>query len=354
MSTAAKPRIRLPAGYRHDPATTAPKAEAFTFGDPVPVTSLRDMFYEGLWLSPDEWYEPPIPFDVLAKSYRSTAHHGSALQVKRNILLRTFKPHPLLGRQAFSGLALDYLVFANGYLEEVRGRLNKRLPFRHLRAKYMRRGGENGERYWWVPNYIDRTELPRGRVVHVLEPDIDQSIYGVPDYLGSLQSAWLNENATLFRRRYFLNGSHAGFVMYVSDPASNQDDINAMRKALKGSKGVGNFKNLFFYSPGGKKDGVQIIPISEVAAKDDFWNIKNITRDDQLAGHRIPPPLMGIVPQNTAGFGDVEKAAKVFVANELEPLQAALMEVNDIVGEEVIRFRPYSLDDGAAPLDPTK
>ncbi|WP_355661489.1 hypothetical protein [Halomonas salifodinae] len=95
--------------------------------------------------------------------------------------------------------------------------------------------------------------------------------------------------------------------------------------------------------------------LGKITAKDDFWNIKNLTRDDQLAGHRIPPQLMGIIPQNTAGFGDVEKAARVFVANELEPLQESLLELNQLVGEEIIRFRPYSLDDGgAAPLDPTK
>ncbi|MBY5969929.1 phage portal protein [Halomonas denitrificans] len=357
-ASASKPRVRLPAGYSAtNSAPTAPRArtEAFSFGDPEPVTSMRDFFYEGLWLSSDEWYEPPVPLDVLAKSYRATAHHGSALQVKRNILLRTFKPHPLLGRQAFSGLALDYLVFGNAYLEEVVGRLGRRLPFRHLRARYVRRGGLSGERYWWVPNFIDRTELPQGRVVHLLEPDIDQGIYGVPDYLGSLQSAWLNENATLFRRRYFLNGSHAGFIMYVSDPAHDQKDIDAMRQALKDSKGPGNFRNLFLYSPNGKKDGVQVIPVSEVAAKDDFWNIKNITRDDQLAGHRIPPQLMGIIPQNTGGFGDVEKAARVFVANELEPLQAAMRGVNEWAGEEIVSFRSYSLDGAEdAGLDPSR
>ena len=355
-----KPRVRVPA-YTTDSeaaaaATSQPaRAEAFAFGDPVPVTSMRDFFYEGLWMSPEEWYEPPIPLDVLAKSYRATAHHGSALQVKRNILLRTFVPHPLLGRQAFSGLALDYLVFGNGYLEEVASRLGSRLPFRHLRARYMRRGGLQADRYWWVPNFVDRVELPRGRVIHLLEPDIDQGIYGVPDYIGSLQSAWLNENATLFRRRYYLNGSHAGFIMYVSDAAQDQGDIDAMRSALKDSKGVGNFRNLFLYSPNGKKDGVQIIPVSEVAAKDEFWNIKNITRDDQLAGHRIPPQLMGIIPQNTGGFGDVEKAARVFVANELEPLQEAMREINEIVGEEIVRFRPYSLDaEAPSGLDPTR
>ena len=334
---------------------SSPHIEAFTFGDPEPVTSMRDIWYEGVWLSADEWYEPPIPLSVLAKSYRATAHHGSALQVKRNILLRTFIPHELLGRQAFSGFALDYLVFGNAYLEEVRGRLGKLLPFRHLRAKYMRRGGKQADRYWWVPNYMERLELPRGRVVHLLEPDIDQDIYGVPDYIGSLQSAWLNEASTLFRRRYYLNGSHAGFILYMNDAAQEQGDIDNIRKALRESKGPGNFRNLFMYAPNGKKDGVQVIPISEVGAKDDFLNIKNITRDDQLAGHRIPAQLMGIVPQNTAGFGDVEKAARVFVANELEPLQATLLEVNDRVGEEIIRFKPYSLDSTETPaLDPTK
>lgn len=332
---------------------TAPGVQSFSFGDPEPVTSMRDFFYEGLWLSADEWYEPPVPFSILAKSYRATAHHGSALQVKRNILLRTFIPHPLLGRSTFSALALDYLVFGNGYLEDRRGRLGKKLPLHHLRAKYTRRG--NNDRYWWVPNYLNRTELPSGRIIHLMEPDIDQDIYGLPDYLGSLQSAWLNESATLFRRRYYLNGSHAGFIMYVSDPAQDQKDIDAMREALKASKGVGNFRNLFLYSPNGKKDGIQIIPVSEVAAKDEFLNMKNITRDDQLAGHRIPPQLMGIVPGNAGGFGDVEKAATVFVANELEPLQARFEEINERLGEEVVRFRPYILGDGQGRgLDPAR
>jgi PBSX family phage portal protein len=357
MSKRRNRKPTTPAAAEHSQVeTSGPSMEAFSFGDPEPVTSIRDIWYEGVWLSPDEWYEPPLPLSILAKSYRATAHHGSALQVKRNILLRTFKPHPLLNRQTFSAMALDYLVFGNSYLEEVRGRLGRLLPFRHLRAKYMRRGGKDADRYWWVPSYMEKEELPRGRVIHLLEPDIDQSIYGVPDYVGSLQSAWLNESATLFRRRYYLNGSHAGFIMYVNDAAQDPKDINAIRQALKDSKGPGNFRNLFLYSPNGKKDGVQVIPVSEVAAKDEFFNMKNITRDDQLAGHRIPPQLMGIIPQNTGGFGDVEKAARVFVANELEPLQATMMEVNDRVGEEIVSFRPYSLDAPSPPsgLDPSK
>src|SRR5690606_18564784 len=123
--------------------------------------------------------------------------------------------------------------------------------------------------------------------------------------LAALQSAWLNESATLFRRRYYNNGSHAGFILYLTDPAQDQQDIDSLRGAIKSAKGVGNFKNLFYYSPNGKKDGISLIPIGEAAAKDEFFNIKNVSRDDQLAAHRIPPQLMGVVPANAGGFGDV-------------------------------------------------
>ena len=121
----------------------------------------------------------------------------------------------------------------------------------------------------------------------------------------------------------------------------NTTDADAIRTALKESKGVGNFRNLFLHAPSGKKDGVQIIPISEVAAKDEFLGIKNTTRDDMLAAHRVPPQLLGVVPTNSGGFGDVGKASQIFFENEIEPLQARFLELNDWLGVEAVRFRPY-------------
>ncbi len=49
-------------------------------------------------------------------------------------------------------------------------------------------------------------------------------------------------------------------------------------EALKNSKGPGNFRNLFMYAPNGKKDGIQLIPVSEVTARDEFFNIRNVVR----------------------------------------------------------------------------
>ena len=68
MTAAAKPRIRVPAYHTETAApavaTDSGRMEAFTFGDPEPVTSMRDVWYEGVWLTPDEWYEPPIPLSI--------------------------------------------------------------------------------------------------------------------------------------------------------------------------------------------------------------------------------------------------------------------------------------------------
>lgn len=124
----------------------------------------------------------------------------------------------------------------------------------------------------------------------------------------------------------------------------NEADLNPnVANAMKSAKGPGNFRNLFMYSPNGKKDGLQIIPLSEVAAKDEFLNIKNVSRDDMMAAHRVPPQMMGIMPNNVGGFGDVEKASKVFVRNELLPLQKRLEELNRWLGENVINFTNYEL-----------
>lgn len=53
--------------------------------------------------------------------------------------------------------------------------------------------------------------------------------------------------------------------------------------------------------------------------------------------------MMGIIPQNIGGFGDAGKASKVFVRNELTPLQKRMTELNEWLGEKVIMFEPYKL-----------
>lgn len=332
-------------------AAAAPGIEAFTFGDPVAVLDRRELLDYLECFSVGKWYEPPLSWDGLARSFRAAVHHSSPIYVKRNILVSTYIPHQALTRADFARWVLDFCIFGNGYLERQDARSGKLLKLKPSPAKYTRRGVDL-DTYWFVKGWKQEHQFRTGSVFHLMEPDINQEIYGLPEYLSALNATWLNESATLFRRRYYKNGSHAGFILYMTDAAQKEDDVDKLRTALREAKGPGNFRNLFMYAPGGKKDGIQLIPVAEVAAKDEFWNIKNTTRDDQLAAHRVPPQLIGVIPNNTGGFGDVAKAAAVFARNELEPLQARLMEVNDWLGEEVIRFRPYYIPGAEEPAEP--
>ncbi|UCV02281.1 phage portal protein [Dechloromonas denitrificans] len=335
---------RSPAPAQVETMAAAPggSMEAFAFGDPEAVLDRREIIDYLECPDAGKWYEPPISLDGLARSSRSAVHHASAMIVKRNILVSCFEDTPLLTKTDFAAWAHEFLIFGNAYMERRDSRMGSPLALKPTKAKYTRRGKDDGQ-YWFIPRFNEEHEFRKGSIFHLMETDINQDIYGLPEYIPALHSAWLNESATLFRRKYYKNGSHAGFILYMTDTAQKQEDVDKLRQALKDSKGPGNFRNLFMYAPGGKEKGIQLIPVSEVAAKDEFLNIKNVTRDDQLAAHRVPPQLMGIIPHNTGGFGDAETAAKVFSANEITPLQERMKELNTWLGMEVIKFRPYVL-----------
>ncbi|MDR5801906.1 phage portal protein [Caballeronia sp. LZ001] len=318
----------------------------FEFGDAATALEAPDIFdYRELWTI-NGFFEPPICRTGLAKSLRAGTHHASALYFKRNVLASTFIPHKRFSRESFSRLALDYLTFGDAYLERETNLLGKALNYRPTVAKYTRRMTDL-EHVALIDGYQIAHTFERGSVFQLAEPDVNQEVYGMPEYIASLQAAWLNESATLFRRRYYANGSHAGFILYLNDPSVDPEDVDAIRQQLRETKNLGNFRNLFVHSASrdgnGNKGSLELIPISEVAAKDEFFNIKNITRDDSLAAHRVPPQLIGIVPSNTGGFGAADTAARVFGYNEIRPLQQKFRAINEWADEEIVRFEDYAV-----------
>ncbi len=322
----------------------APDVEVFGWGGDEPLTWLGTA-----WECADNgrYYEPPVNQEDLIGLLRVGIHHASALHCKLNVLSSTFEPTALLSRAEFKKLAFNYLVTGNGYLAAERNRLGGITAFKNRLAAYMRRAspGASKDGYFYLRSRVFETAdfIPAADVVHLMQPDLVQEVYGIPDYLAGLGSAQLNRSATTFRRRYYDNGSHAGFIIYATDNNINQPDWDNLKSQFKKAQREGNFKNVFLRSPNGDKDGIKLIPISEVAAKDEFLNIKNVTAQDMLTVHRVPPSLMGVVPTAAGGLGDARTAAEVFAANEIGPIQAAFLEANDAAGAEVFRFKPYAL-----------
>jgi PBSX family phage portal protein len=321
-------------------------SQMFTFGDPESVLDRRELSqYFEIWHN-GRWYEPPMPTERLAQSFNMSPHHRSAVALKINLLVAHQLESRWLGQDDFERFALDFIQMGNGYLENVPNMGNRTMAARHSPARHTRRGIKDGV-YWFIDRGgLESHEYQAGRVFHLQQPDVAQEIYGLPEWLSALQSGLLNENATLFRRRYFLNGAHAGFIMYLTDPLADNETAEKIEQRLGQAKGVGNFRNMFVYVPGGKKDGLQLLPIGEVAAKDDFFNVKNISRDDLLSAHRVPPQLIGIIPQNNGGFGKVDDARDAFFEMEIVPLARRMMRMNGWFGLKVLGFRPYTCANG--------
>jgi capsid portal protein len=103
---------------------------------------------------------------------------------------------------------------------------------------------------------------------------------------------------------------------------------------------------MLVYIPKGKKDGIQIMPIADVTAKDEFSAVKQISRDDMLAAHRTPPQLIGVIPQNNGGFGKVARPATPFRDRD-RALMRRMLRVNDWTGLPVLAFRDYVCSDGS-------
>lgn len=324
------------------PPTAAAAPAAFALGDAEPVLSRRDVLdHIECWEVNGvggRYYQTPLPMEVLSRAGHVTSHHSSAFRVKINQMLRDFIPHPLLDRATFEGLALDFLVLGNCYPERVDNIAGRPMRLKRSLARYVRRGVEP-DRFLFLTGFQREHWFRPGSVMQLAQPWLDQEIYGVPEYLSALQSAFLNEGATLFRRRYYINGAHAGFILYVGEGGLSEVDADTIRKSIKDTKGVGNFRSIFLHLPNGKKDSIQILHPGEAAAKDEFVGIKNTTRDDILAAHRVPPQLLGVIPQTAGGFGDVEKAEAVFHRAEIVPLEMRFLAINDWLGQEVVRFR---------------
>ncbi|WP_299002332.1 phage portal protein [uncultured Shewanella sp.] len=303
----------------------------FALGDPEPCLDNRMTEYVGIWADMDGIYEPPISLNGLINLLSVNAQHGPILYFKANMIAKWFKPNSLLNYRAFKRVAFDFAWSANAYLQVITNPFNQVIQLKHLPAVTMRYTTQSGV-YAQLQKNGNKVFFNPGEIIHIKEYHPKQGIYGVPQYYGGIQSALLNEDATLFRRRYFKNGSHMGFVFSMADPFITHDDEKKLRDAILQSRGVGNFRSLFLNNRSPKGDAektVKITPVGDIATKDEFERIKKITTNDMLSMHRAQEALSGQSSGDSPGFGDLDKITRAYYNNEVVPLQNDMRTIND-------------------------
>lgn len=288
------------------------------------MTSYSDLFYNEF----DDYWEPPISRQGLSDTSRANAYHCSLLRARANYVSARFEGGGGLTRRQLQFYCNNYFTFGDVAFLKIRNGFGVPvrlfpLPSMHLRKR------KNGDFALLERDGKQRTYKAKD-VIFLAQDDLQQQVYGLPDYLGSLQSSLLNKDATLFRRRYFKNGAHMGFIFYASDPNLSEEDEKKMKETIASSKGVGNFRSMFVNIPNGKEKGIQLIPVGDIATKDEFERIKNITAQDILVGHRVPAGKGGIMPQPGSSFPDPEKVGREYDKDEVIPVCKLIMdEVNN-------------------------
>lgn len=270
-----------------------------------------------------DYWEPPVDRHFLANLTRRNAQHGGIVQSRANMAAARFVSGGM-SAQEVSAAFLNLVQFGDVALLKIRNGFGKVLRLFPLPSYRTRVTGDGGAAVLQRDNEVKKYNATDIIWVRIYDPV--QQVYGCPDYLGGLQSALLNEDATLFRRKYYINGAHMGFILYATDPNLDADVEKELKEKIKNSKGVGNFNSLFVNIPNGKEKGIQIIPVGNFESKDEFGNVKTVSAQDVFNAHRFPAGLGGMIPTNTAGLGDPTKYDKVYFRSETRPLINMLVD----------------------------
>ena len=265
----------------------------------------------------DDFWEPPLSMEGLSILAHSNAYHGSLLIARSNyVCARLIKG--ALKKNLFQQFGRDYIQFGQAALLKLRDHFGRCIGLFPLPAMYLRKR-KNGD-FWLLGREGTKRLYKQNDVIFLAQYDPKQQVYGIPDYIGGLQSTLLNKDSTSFRRRYYKNGAHLGFILYSRDSKLKPEDEEMLKTAIASAKGVGNFKSMFINIPGGCEKGVEIIPIGNIATKDEFNSIQTVTSQAILVSHRFPPGKGGIIPTNTGGFGDPEKVGREYLKDETLPI----------------------------------
>lgn len=320
----------------------------FPFGEPESVLLANPVDYTGVSLVSGSYYTPPVSMNGLARLMRAGATHAGCIHFKTNLLTRDYIHNTVLSTAELKLAAIDYGATGNCYFQATRNGLGKIVKLARVPAVIMRRRPKG--RFGYLDSHGQLVEFQDGEIIHLKEPDPEQSIYGVPQWIGASNDILLNEAATLFRRKHYNNGAHMGFILVMTDPTMSSADEAEIANKVAQSKGLGNFKSMFINIPDRNKkadDVMKLIPIGELKTQSDWDKVKDTTRDAILTGHRVPPVLAGMAPELAAPLGDFDKIMRNFYLNEIRPLQIVFEGLNPYLSGVRVGFKDVSIDAGA-------
>ncbi len=161
-------------------------------------------------------FEPPLNRFALAKLPAQNAQHCGVINSRANMIAGGYEKGGL-SKIEMRALCLNLVMFGDVGILKIRNAFGKVVRLQVLSSLYLRCKKDGGYRYLMRKSLTDIEnnaiyDYDESDIIFIKLYDPIQQVYGSPDYLGGIQSALLNSDATIFRRRYYSNGAHMGFI----------------------------------------------------------------------------------------------------------------------------------------------
>ena len=280
--------------------------------------------------SAEQYYIPPIPFDRLSKLLRVNPHHGALASLKARKAASFMLPNPMISRQTVVRALTDFEATGNGFFRATFNQAQKADQIHYLPTINTRRLKAEKRTFGWIKSGVahDPDKLIKFKaheVQQLMQHDPFQQIYGVPYWIGGLQSILLGEDVRVYMRMFFKNGGSTGDIVATAGLSGPAQDV--MEELLDSPTGDGRFKRILAQFPRGEIDKMlKVLPYSTGSEKIDYSKLAAMTATDILEAWRMPPELAGMRPEVVGGSGDLDKIKAMYHENEIVPIQQQLAD----------------------------
>lgn len=321
-------------------------SEAFGKADSALSKTPFDEYLTAVLMDEGEYYRPTISFKGLAKLPRVNPQHSRLPSMVANWVVKYMAPNKLISREALRRAVIEYNGIGNGFIRINRTRGGGVYGTEHLPALRVRRM-KNLAQYGWLDDDNAIKPYNVGEVVHIYEYDMLQEVYGVPFWIGALQSILLGEEIRLFPRRFFGNGAHAKKMIVTT--GLGPEDRKSIDKQIQGTINGGQFKTIMAHMNKGEVEKlIKVIDFAADASKIEYNKLAEMTGTDVLEAWGIPPELAGQMPDGTGTSRDLDKIERVFHSTMIVPIQqlfADALNPHLPINSQLVFIDPYADDD---------
>lgn len=286
--------------------------------------------------SADGYIEPFFSFESLLDLYYANTYHRRAIQIKAALLSNIEDGSKLEGqsrtpKQLLSSFITNLEIYGNAFLENNLDKLYL-LPSIYGRV-------DKDHNIYQVKNM--KKIMLQGKQLAYYSP---RSIfYGEPDYLGTLLAIVRSSKIDTHNDGFFDNGARPDQAIVFENAEPSKEQLEAFKTFFGDNfKGYSNAHKTLVVTAGGDNAKVRFEDLSKVEDLS-FKELREISRDEIIAAHGVPPRMMGITHAAALG-GSQELIGQLHVFNQLTiiPKQEEIEWFFDSIGFP-IKLKPIDV-----------